>query len=396
MRKSRRRPIAMALALLAPALAGCDEKVAGPSDRVAPEATISSPANGGQVSGVAFFVDVVATDDTGVDRVEVSVDGGAPVALTAPPYRVHVLTLAATAGAPVEVTATAYDAAGNSGASTVSVNVAPRNLVKLTTDTQMDLNPAWSPDGARIAFQSNRGSGEMNLWVMDADGGNPVQLTTNVNEDRNPAWSPDGAWLAFDSDRAGTFDIWRMPVATGEADAENLTFGNDDDIEPAWSPDGAALFFASSRGTETDYDIWRQVVASGAASPITNFNDDDRSPSVSPDGTELAFSSSLNFTTPHIYTLDLGDLAATPLAGDAGETDTEPVWAPAGRTIVFTRSTGLDGNLWFKAVDPDATPVQATFGSGTIGDGGAAWHPDGDRIAFHSDRDGNADIWVLE
>lgn len=396
MRKPRRRPVAMALALVVPALAGCDEKVAGPSDRTAPEASISSPASGSQVSGVGFFVDVTATDDTGVERVEVSVDGGAAVVLTDPPYRAHVVTLAATTGAALQITATAYDAAGNSDASTASVDVAPRNLVKLTTDTQMDMHPAWSPDGMRIAFQSNRGSGEMNVWVMDADGGNAVQLTANVNEDRNPAWSPDGAWIAFDSDREGTFDIWRMPVATGEADAENLTFGNDDDIEPAWSPDGTEIYFASSRGAETDYDIWRQAVPGGTASPVTSFDVDERSPAVSPDGARLAFSSSLNFTTPRIYTMTLGDPAVTPLSGDSGETDLDPAWAPGGNTIVFTRSAGLDGNLWFEPVTADATPAQATFGSGTIGDGGAAWHPDGDRIAFHSDRDGNPDIWLLE
>ncbi len=396
MRKPRRRPVAMALALVVPVLAGCDEKVAGPSDGTAPEASISSPADGSPVSGVGFFVDVTATDDTGVERVEVSVDGGAPAVLTAAPYRLHVITLGSASGAALAITATAYDVAGNSGASTISVDVAPRNVVKLTTDTQADLQPAWSPDGTRIAFQSDRGSGEMNLWVMDADGTDPVQLTANVNEDRNPAWSPDGAWIAFESDRAGTFDIWRMPVATGEADAENLTFGNDDDLEPAWSVDGTAIFFASSRGAETDFDIWRQVVATGAASPVTSFDVDERAPAVSPDGTRLAFSSPLNLGTPHVYTMTLGDPAVTALSGGAGDTDVDPAWAPGGRTILFTRSTGTDGNLWFEAVTADATPMQATFGSGAVGDGGGAWHPDGNRIAFHSDRDGNLDIWVLE
>ena len=390
------RPVALASILLVPALTGCDEKVAGSIDRVAPAASITSPANHDQVSGVAFFVEVTATDDVGVDRVEVAVDGGAPVSLSAPPYRVHVLTLAAAAGASLVLDVRAFDAAGNSDEQSISVEVAPRSLSKLTTDTQSDLNPTWSPAGDRIAFQSNRGSGEMNIWVMDADGANPTQLTTNVNEDRNPAWSPDGLWIAFDSDRAGTFDIWRMPVATGEADAENLTFGNDDDIEPAWTPDGLTLLFASSRGTETDFDIWRQVVGTGVASSVTNFTEDDRAPAFSPDGTQLAFTSALNFTTPHVYTGPLDETTVTPLTGELGETESDPVWAPAGRAVVFTRATGLHGTLWFKAVDPNVAPAQATFGSGTIGDGGAAWNPAGDRIAFHSDRDGNADIWLVQ
>jgi len=385
----------LALALVLPALAGCDEKMAGDVDRTPPEAAITSPAAGADVSGVGFFVDVSATDDVGVDRVEVSIDGGAAVSLTSPPYRVHVVTLAAAAGAPVDVRVEAFDAAGNSDVQTASVNVRVRSLTKLTTDVQDDLNPAWSPAGDRIAFQSDRGSGEMNLWVMDDTGANPAQLTTNVNEDRNPAWSPDGAWLAFDSDRAGTFDIWILPLATGEADAQNLTFGNDDDVEPAWSPDGAALYFASSRGIETDFDVWRQDVAGGTAAPVTSFAEDDRAPAVSADGAVLAFTSTLNFAAPHVYTMDVGSVEVAPLTGDVGVTEMDPAWAPAGRAVAFTRSSGLHGNLWFKPVDPDVAALQATFGTGTVGDGGAAWHPDGDRVAFHSDRDGNLDIWLV-
>jgi Tol biopolymer transport system component len=395
-KKSNPRRAALPLLVAAVAFAGCDDKVAGTNDRTPPEASIDSPAADAIVSAVGFFVTVTATDDVAVDRVEISVDGGEPVVLTEPPYRAHLVSLGLAAGTPLAIQAEAFDAAGNSDARTVSVDVGTRTVTKLTTDLQDDSHPTWSPDGTQIAFQSDRSSGELNIWTMDASGANPAQLTANVNDDRHPAWSPDGDWIVFDSDRAGTFDIWRLPLASGEIDAENLTFGNDDDIEPAWSPGGDDLWFASSRGIETDYDVWRQDVATGVAVQVTSFSENERAPAPSADGTMLAFASELSFGLPHIYTMVVGGTEVTALDGDTGVTESDPAWAPAGSLIVFTRATGLDGNLWFKPVDPDVAPVQATFGTGATGDGGAAWHPDGDRVAFHSDRDGNLDIWVVE
>lgn len=389
------RVAALPTLLAVAALSGCDDKVAGLTDRTPPEAMITAPAADEIVSGVGFFVAVTASDDVAVDRVEVAVDGGEPFSLTTAPYRVHVVTLGLAEGLPLAIQATAFDAAGNSDAFALSVEVGTRTVTKLTTDLQDDSHPAWSPDGTQLAFQSDRASGELNVWIMDDDGANPVQLTTNVNDDRHPAWSPDGDWIAFDSDRAGTFDIWRLPLATGEADVENLTFGNDDDIEPAWSPDGDDLWFASSRGIETDYDIFRQDVLTGTAVQVTSFSENDAAPALSADGTVLAFTSGLNFATPHVYTMVVGATQVTALTGDVGITEADPAWAP-GAVIAFTQISGSQGNVWFQPVDPDIAAAQATFGTGTTGDGGAAWHPDGDRLAFHSDRDGNLDIWVVE
>jgi Tol biopolymer transport system component len=395
-RTSFPRAAALVVVIAALPLAGCDEKVTSDVDVTPPETAITSPLSTSSVSGAGFFITISATDDVGVERVEVSVDGADPVVLTAAPYRVHVVTLDYAEGASLAIQATAFDAAQNSDIAAVSVSVAARTLTNLTADPQIDSDPAWSPDGTQIAFQSNRSVGELNIWVMDDDGTNPVQLTSNVNEDRHPAWSPDGDWIAFDSDREGTFDIWRMPLVMGEAAAENLTFGNDDDIEPVYSPAGTAIWFASSRGDETDFDIWWQPVGTGAAIQATAFAVNERAPALSADGTVLAFTSELDLATPHVYTMLVGQTGVSPLTGDGGVTESDPAWAPAGNVVTFTRAASTHGDLWFKPVDPNVPVTQGTFGTGTVGDGGAAWHPNGDRLAFHSDRDGNLDIWVVE
>ena len=77
---------------------------------------------------------------------------------------------------------------------------------QLTTQTADDGHPAWSPDGKRIAFTSDR-TGNFDIWVMDSDGSNQRQLTTHTVWDAVPAWSPDGRKIAFESDRTGNFDI---------------------------------------------------------------------------------------------------------------------------------------------------------------------------------------------
>jgi Tol biopolymer transport system component len=80
------------------------------------------------------------------------------------------------------------------------------NRRQLTTHTADDGFPAWSPDGRKIAFTSDR-TGNFDIWVMDSDGGNQSQLTTHSADDGFPAWSPDGRKIAFESDRTGNFDI---------------------------------------------------------------------------------------------------------------------------------------------------------------------------------------------
>ena len=72
------------------------------------------------------------------------------------------------------------------------------NETRLTNNDSTDWGPAWSPDGTRIAFVSER-DGNWQIYVMDADGGSQTRLTNNDVEDGTPAWSPDGTRIAFDS-----------------------------------------------------------------------------------------------------------------------------------------------------------------------------------------------------
>ena len=130
------------------------------------------------------------------------------------------------------------------------------NQRRLTNNPNLDLYPSWSPDGKRIAFMSDRdehfnipgGLPNFEIYVMDADGGNPQNLTNDPNDDMTPSWSPDGERIVFSSNRDGNRKNYEIYVM--DADGKNtrrLTNNRKSDWSPSWSPDGKQIAFISRR-----------------------------------------------------------------------------------------------------------------------------------------------------
>ncbi len=125
------------------------------------------------------------------------------------------------------------------------------------SSTSTDRLPAFSVDGQRVAFVSER-SGSTELWVADNNSRHPRQLTTvGSGLLGRPQWSPDGQQIAFDSSTGGNVDVHL--ISTDGTHSRRWTSHRADDCLPAWSRDGDSLYFASNRSGR--WQVWRRSLA---------------------------------------------------------------------------------------------------------------------------------------
>jgi eukaryotic-like serine/threonine-protein kinase len=125
-----------------------------------------------------------------------------------------------------------------------TINADGTGLKQLMNIPGADLEPAWSPDGKRIAFTSIR-DGNKQIYLLDVDSQSVIRLTKpDVNiENSQPAWSPDGKKIAYLAKRLGTYQVWVMSD-TGQENAQLVRSGQSLwDYAPAWSADGKGIVF---------------------------------------------------------------------------------------------------------------------------------------------------------
>src|SRR5439155_7459649 len=160
----------------------------------------------------------------------------------------------------------------------------PSTPTQFIASTQAELYPAYSPDGQKIAFMSERG-GTAEIWVCNSDGTNAVQLTSlGGYAVYGPRWSWDGKNIAFTAVERGMKEDLYVISTTGGV-ARRLTTHPAEDKWPYWSHDGKWIYFASTRtGRE---EIWRMPSSGGEAIQITRASGD--APQESSDGRFLYF-----------------------------------------------------------------------------------------------------------
>ena len=253
----------------------------------------------------------------------------------------------------------------------------PTKIVPRKADS-VNMQPALSPDGSRVAFSSNR-EGRFHIYVVGVDGEGMRLLTNGPDHDSEPAWSPDGSRIAFargfDATGNGVFvqtcaeasDILVVEVDAEEPVEVNLTNGAHG-TDPAWSPDGKRIAFASDRAG--NFDIY--IMSSGDGGDVKQLTQDEwaeADPAWSPDGSQIAYTAGLRMGgSTGCGTMPVGGV---PTGGGTG--------GVLGGGDPYIYKMAADGS-WRKEV----TKVG--------GAAGPAWSPDGTRIVFAGGLKAEADV----
>lgn len=266
-----------------------------------------------------------------------------------------------------------------------------QNPALLILDTDKTVVASFTdsvPAGGKIAFQSDR-SGNEEVYVINSDGTGLTNLTNHAATDRSPAWSPDGSKIAFTSDR-GPWGVYMMDdngmdqVAMNDDVANCTTWGID------WSPDGSHVVFVSC--ASGDNEIYVMAADGSGLKNLTNDPTWDEDPAWSPDGSRIAFASYQDETF-NVYLINPDGSGRVQLTGKQGWSwDTEPAWSPDGSRIAFT--SWIDSNYEICVMNADGTGISRLTNNPSA-DGQPTWSPDGTKIAFVSDRGGNHDIYVM-
>jgi WD40 repeat protein len=263
---------------------------------------------------------------------------------------------------------------------------------------------AFSPDGSELIY-SMAGS----LWRQKIGSTSAIEITRGSGYDYQPDWSSDGRHVAFARYDRDAVELWQLDLKTGSE--ARLTSGGAVNVEPRYAPDGKRLAYVSTGGsghfnlfvaevTGDHLGVPRQLIASRKSSIARYYYsawDHALSPAWTPDGKQIVFvgNHEVAYGTGGLWKVDV-DKPGEPtlILGEETAWRTRPQVAPDGRRVLFASYHGRQWHqLWMTTLD-GAQPLPLTFGEFDRTD--ARISPDGTRMAYISNNDGNTSLWLQD
>ena len=315
-----------------------------------------------------------------------------PAALTRSAPPVIIAAISAVALTAAALVAWSVWPSGVDDAATSGVGASgPVEAVRLTELPGEELFPSLNPSGSSFVYaRAIPGTNLDDIWIQNVGGTRPVNLTEGSGADNSqPAFSRDGQRIAFRSERAGG-GVFFMA-----ADGGFPTQLTDEGYNPSWSADGNTIVYATeSTGDETRFgfsELWA-VDAATPMEPRLITIGDAAEPSFSPDGNRIVYwAISEENLESDLWTIDASGDDPVQLTADEHE-DTSPVWAPDGH-IYFLSDRGGNIGLWRLSVDAEtgeALGEPSAITTDTAADSHLSVSADGSRLAYVSHRGGQS------
>jgi len=242
--------------------------------------------------------------------------------------------------------------------------------LRLTNNTVADNDPAFSPNGNTVVFESNR-SGHFEIFTVPATGGAATQITFDSYWNFSPNWHPIDNKIVFSSTRNGYTHLYTIP-SNGGVETQ-LTSGNYDDLNPDYSPNGTKVCFVSNRFS-SGWDVCTMPANGGTITRITTQNEAE-TPDWSHDGNWIAFFS------------QFPDVMSVWKVPSNGGPETRicyggpfPTWSPNSTMLAFTDYGGTPiGDHIFTVLAGGGLKTQRTCHPIDLQPN---WSPDGQKIVY--------------
>lgn len=289
-------------------------------------------------------------------------------------------------------------------------------LTKDRSEGTLHLAPALSPDGSRVAYFSEKDFYFVDLWLADGVTGKPIRRLLKSTWSSNyetfrfinsaASWSPDGKFLAFAAKRGPKDDIVIVDAARNK-EVARLGVDLSGVTTPSWSPDGSQLVFTGYDGGLSDLFIINRDGSN--LRRLTNDKYADLHPVWSPDGSKIAFTTDRGPGTD-FETLRIGNLrlAVVTLSDNRIElmrgmdvgTNINPQWSPDGQSLAFVSDrTGVSNIFLYEFADGESYRL-TDFYTGAQGitplSPILSWAKEADRLAFVYYEDSEYDVYTLQ